>query len=146
VRGFGTNVRTRYAIQAIIYLARQERLQVVPVSEIAAAAAIPPKFLEDILAALRTAGIVRSRRGKEGGYLLVPAPSDLSVLEIVQALDGSTAVSGAEGRPAAQVTARVFDRANEVAAALLASLTMDQLIEETRALEAEHAQAYMYHL
>jgi Rrf2 family protein len=67
VRGPGANVKTQYAVQAVIHLARRERNRVVPVSEIAAALAISPKFLEDILGALRTAGIVQSRRGKEGG-------------------------------------------------------------------------------
>jgi len=146
VRGPGANVKTQYAVQAVIYLARQERLQVVPVSEIAAEVGISPKFLEDILGALRAAGIVQSRRGKEGGYQLVPSPAGLSVLELAQVMEGPAAAAREPGGPIAQVTARAFDRALDAATAALAELTIEQLVEEARRLEAERAAAYMYHL
>jgi Rrf2 family protein len=147
VRGLGGNVKTRYAVQAVIYLAQQERLQVVPVSEIATAAAIPPKFLEDILGALRTAGIVQSRRGKEGGYLLVPSPTELTVLDMVRALEGPASPSARETvGPIAQVTAAALDRALQAALGALAGLTIDQLADEAHRLEVEQAASYMYHL
>ena len=147
MRGPGANVKTQYAVQAVIYLARQDRLQPVPVSEIAAAVGISPKFLEDILGALRVAGIVRSRRGKEGGYQLVPAPADLSVLDLVQAVEGPmAAVPRESGGPLAHVASRAFDRALDAAAAVLAATTLDQLVDESRHLDAARAPAYMYHL
>jgi Rrf2 family protein len=147
VRGPGANVKTQYAVQAVIYLARQERLQPVPVSEIAAAVGISPKFLEDILGALRVAGIVQSRRGKEGGYQLVPAPADLSVLEVVQAVEGPVVAALREtGGPLARVTLRAFDRALDAATAVLAATTIDQLVDEVLRLESERRSAYMYHL
>jgi Rrf2 family protein len=147
VRGPGANVKTQYAVQAVIYLARQERIQVAPVSEIAAAVGISPKFLEDILGALRVAGIVQSRRGKEGGYQLVPAPGDLSVLEVVQAVEGPVIIPTRQNDgPMAQVTAQAFDRALDAAMAALAATTIEQLIGEAVRLEAERGSAYMYHL
>jgi Rrf2 family transcriptional regulator, cysteine metabolism repressor len=119
----------------------------VPVSEIAAAVRISPKFLEDILGALRVAGIVRSRRGKEGGYQLVPAPADLSVLDLVQAVEGPMAAVPREtARPLAGIAARAFDRARDAAVAVLAATTLDQLVDESRHLDAARAPAYMYHL
>jgi Rrf2 family protein len=147
VRGPGANVKTQYAVQAVIYLARQEGPQVAPVSEIAAALGISPKFLEDILGALRVAGIVRSRRGKEGGYQLVTAPADLSVLELVQAVEGPVlAASHETGGPLARVAGQAFDRALDAATAVLAATTVDQLVDEALRLEVERAPAYMYHL
>jgi Rrf2 family protein len=147
VRGPGANAKTQYAVQAVIHLARQERDRVISASEMAAAMAISPKFLEDILGALRTAGIVRSRRGKDGGYALTAMPAELTVLDVVRAVEGPDAAAfrGPDG-PLAQVTVRVFECALEAAAALLAERTIDQLAEEMRRLEAERAAPYMYHL
>jgi Rrf2 family protein len=147
VRGPGANVKTQNAVQAIIYLARRERSQVVPVAEIAAAVGISPKFLEDILASLRVAGIVQSRRGKQGGYQLVPAPGDLSVLEVVQAVEGPILTPSRENDgPMAQVTAQAFDRALDAAMTALAVTTIEQLVGDACRLEAERGPAYMYHL
>ncbi len=147
MRGPGANVKTRYAVQAVIYLARQERGQVVPVSAMAAAVGISPKFLEDILGALRAAGLVQSRRGKEGGYQLVPTPAELSVLQVVRALEGPVAESAGEaGGAIAEVTARAFGQALDAAVTLLADLTIEQLAEEAGRLDAEETPAYMYYL
>jgi Rrf2 family protein len=147
MRGLGGNLKTQYAVQAVLYLAQQERKQVVPVSEIAAAATIPPKFLEDILGALRTAGIVQSRRGKEGGYLLASAPSELSVLDIVRALEGRAASSPRESAgPIAEVAAQAFDRALKAGTEVLAGLTIEWLVEEVNQREAQPAAPVMYHL
>jgi Rrf2 family protein len=147
VRGVGVTAKTQYAVQAVIYLARQEPLTVAPVSAIAAAIEISPKFLEDILAALRSAGIVQSRRGKDGGYLLTRPPAELTLLEVVQALEGPLDSPAREsGSPAARVTENAFEQAAHAALARLAALTFDHLVEETRRFEAEPAPSYMYHL
>jgi Rrf2 family protein len=58
---------------------------------LAAAQRIPPKFLENILADLRHAGIVRTRRGAEGGYALISAPSEISVADVLRAVEGPLA-------------------------------------------------------
>jgi Rrf2 family cysteine metabolism transcriptional repressor len=147
VRGPGANLKTQYAVQTVIYLARQQRGGVAPVPEIAEVVGISPKFLEDILAALRAAGIVQSRRGKEGGYQLVPSPAELTVLDVVQALEGPMpAATREDGSGPARATALVFDRALAAAAALLGQLTIDDLMETARRLDAEHPSSYMYYL
>lgn len=147
MRGLGANVGTRYAVRALIYLAQQERLRVVPVPEIAQAIGIAPKFLEDILGALRSAGILESRRGKAGGYLLGPTPAELSVLQVVEAMEGPVPESMPEAEDAiARVTAQAFDRALGAAAAVLSELTIERLVEEMRHLEGEPPAAVMYYL
>jgi Rrf2 family protein len=147
VRGPGANLKTQYAVQTVIFLARHEGPGVVPVSEIAGSVGISPKFLEDILAALRAAGVVQSRRGKEGGYQLVRAPAEISVLEVVQALEGPIAAPEREAEhPIARATAQAFDRALAAAAGLLAQLTILELAETAERMEAEQAPSYMYYL
>jgi Rrf2 family cysteine metabolism transcriptional repressor len=147
VRGPGANLKTQYALQAVIHLARQEDHRVVSASEMAAVLSIAPKFLEDILGALRSAGIVQSRRGKEGGYALVLLPAELTVLDVVQAMEGPDVVAGrATESPLSQVAAWIFERAREAAALLLAETTIEQLAAEARLREAERETGYMYHL
>jgi Rrf2 family protein len=58
------------------------------VDDIAKAQAIPPSFLENILTQLRSAGIVRSQRGPEGGYWLAKPAEDLPLAEVIRAVDG----------------------------------------------------------
>lgn len=58
---------------------------------IAAAQEIPPKFLENILIALRHAGLVRSQRGAEGGYWLARPPEEITLAEVIRAVEGPLA-------------------------------------------------------
>src|SRR5438552_629185 len=57
----------------------------------AAAQGIPPRFLENILSGLRNAGLLQTRRGAEGGYALTRAPSEISVAEVLRAVEGPLA-------------------------------------------------------
>ncbi|MHC4618149.1 MAG: RrF2 family transcriptional regulator [Planctomycetota bacterium] len=80
--------KCRYALRAMFELALRNTSQPVKVQEIASAQAIPPRFLEVILAELRHAGFVESRRGSDGGYLLARPADDLSVGEVIAFLQG----------------------------------------------------------
>lgn len=147
MRGPGANVKTQHAVQAVIYLAGRDRQAVVPVSQMSSELGISPKYLEDILAALRAAGIVASRRGKEGGYQLVPHPSDLTVLQIVEALEGpmDTPLQD-ESSAVVRATAEAFAGAWEAAAAYLGRVTAEALMESSQRLDEESVEPYMYHL
>ena len=95
--------KCQYALRATFELARRVGLGPTPVSEIAAAQAVPPRFLELILRQLRQGGFVESRRGARGGYLLVGRPQQLSVGQIIRFIDGpldpvSCATEGQERR------------------------------------------------
>jgi len=78
-----------YAVRAALELAGSD----VPVKGDALASAqhIPLKFLENILIDLRHAGLVRSQRGPEGGYWLAKAPADISVADVIRAVEGPLA-------------------------------------------------------
>src|SRR5271168_3119049 len=81
----------KYGLKAMVHLAGLPPGQPALVADIAAANAIPKKFLDAILGELRTAGLVHSKKGRGGGYVLAKSPIDIMVGEIVRALDGPLA-------------------------------------------------------
>lgn len=81
--------RSRYGIRALIDLAQNSDGTCMQLSEIAARNSISIKYLEQIFAALRKSGILRSVKGPQGGYSLTKAPGNLKVADIIRALDGS---------------------------------------------------------
>lgn len=80
--------KTQYALRAVFELALRREEGPVKISTVAQAQAIPKRFLENILLQLRGAGIVESKRGKEGGYFLARDAAKLSVGEIIRLLQG----------------------------------------------------------
>ena len=80
------NSKLRYALCAAVDLAMQSPSAACQSREIAARQAIPGPYLDQILAALKSAGIVRSIRGAGGGYNLARAPERIAVCDIVQAI------------------------------------------------------------
>lgn len=84
--------KTRYALRALVELARADGSQVTS-GELAARADAPRKFLEAILLELARSRIVVSRRGKFGGYLLARPPGEISFAEVIRALDGPLALA-----------------------------------------------------
>src|SRR5215831_16401035 len=84
-----TSVKGEYALQAIFDLASQRPGEPVRIADIARRQKIPQKFLELILASLKQAGFVESKRGAEGGYLLLRSPDSLTVGEVVRHIEGA---------------------------------------------------------
>jgi len=82
------SVKGEYALQAIFDLATQPPGEPVKIADIARRQKIPQKFLELILAGLKQAGFVESRRGAEGGYLLAREPDTLTVGEVLRFVEG----------------------------------------------------------
>ena len=83
--------RSEYALLALAYLARCPGEGFVSVETIARAQGIPPKFLEQILLALKRARYLRRSRGKQGGYALGLPPDRITLAEIVRLFDGALA-------------------------------------------------------
>jgi Rrf2 family protein len=89
------SAKTDYAVRATVELAGAPDGSVVKAERIAEAQDIPLNFLENILAQLRQARIVESRRGPEGGYVLARPPGDITIADVIRAIDGPLAgVSG----------------------------------------------------
>lgn len=82
--------KARYALRAMLELTKRRGLESGPTSasEIASVQAIPPRFLELILNQLGSAGIVQSRRGAQGGYTLAHDPKQLTVLKVLELVEG----------------------------------------------------------
>lgn len=77
-----------YAVRAVVELAGSEQQAPRKVDEVARAQGIPVSFLENILTQLRSAGIVRSQRGPEGGYWLAHPAAEVSLADIIRAVEG----------------------------------------------------------
>src|SRR5213080_1311090 len=80
--------KSPYALQALTELGRTGGSAPVPIGELARRRDIPVQFLEQLFATLRRAGVLRSQRGVKGGYSFARDPRDITVLEIVELLEG----------------------------------------------------------
>ena len=79
--------KSRYAVVAMAELARSGS-RPVPIAQVAERRNMPVQFLEQLFSTLRRDGLLQSQRGVKGGYTLARAPEEITVLEVVQALDG----------------------------------------------------------
>ncbi len=128
--------RTKYAIKALLHLARQRGLGLCQAKAIAAEERIPRKFLELILADLRHARLIRSKAGNGGGHELARPPAAIPLLEVIRVIEGPAAPLPCLSRTA---YARCADCPDEHACGtrrLLASIyqaTFDQLSSTTLA-------------
>ena len=85
--------KTKYAINALVYLARESNNgEPVQISRIAESENIPRKFLEAILLDLRHAGMLNSRKGKTGGYYLQQSPQEINIADVMRLFDGPIAL------------------------------------------------------
>jgi Rrf2 family transcriptional regulator, cysteine metabolism repressor len=133
--------KSRYAVQALAELGRLGALpggRPVPIAELARRRAIPLQFLEQLFASLRRAGMLQSQRGVKGGYTFVKDPSQLSVLEVVELLDGEVGGELSGDQAAQEVWTNAVAALREV----LAATTIAQIMEQ----EAEAAGTSMYHI
>lgn len=82
------SAKADYAVRVAAELAAAPKGESVKGEQLAHAQDMPLKFLENILGSLRTAGIVASRRGAAGGYLLARDPAEVTVADVIRAVDG----------------------------------------------------------
>jgi Rrf2 family cysteine metabolism transcriptional repressor len=85
------STRTRYAVRAIIELAQNDKNRPLQLKIIAQRQEISVKYLEQLMAVLRSAGFVRSIRGSKGGYVLAKAPNQIKMNEVLHRLEGTVA-------------------------------------------------------
>ena len=128
--------KSPYAVRALAELARAGTAGPVPIGEIARRRGIPVQFLEGLFATLRRAGILQSQRGVKGGYSFARQPEEVTVLEVVEALEGRL------GADAASDTADVWTEAIDAFRLKLGSLTIAEVAQR----EARAAGASMYYI
>jgi Rrf2 family protein len=83
--------KVRYALRALYALAGDEQRGPVLIVDLAERERIPRKFLETILLELKNEGILRSKKGKGGGYALAKSPSQITIGQVIRAIDGPIA-------------------------------------------------------
>lgn len=84
--------KTKYAIKALVALAKSERGVPVLISRLAEEEKIPKKFLELILLELRNAGVLHSKKGAGGGYYMAKDPAEVKLVQILRVTDGPIAL------------------------------------------------------
>lgn len=143
--------RSRYGIRALIDLERNAENGSMQLNEIADRNSISVKYLEQIFASLRKAGIIKSIKGPQGGYLLARPPKDIRAADIIVALDGSYFLDSEEvqgdgkGETNVSVVQReIIEPVNELAGHFFNSLTLEKLAECAK--EQEEALQNMYYI
>jgi Rrf2 family protein len=84
--------KTKYALKAVLYLARKYDTGPILISDLAQEERIPKKFLELILLTMKNNGILQSRKGKGGGYYLGKPPEEISIGKVIRILEGPIAL------------------------------------------------------
>ena len=129
--------KSPYAVRALAELARSGSGGPVPIGEIARRRDIPVQFLEGLFATLRRAGILQSQRGVKGGYSFARQPEEVTVLDVVEALEGRL---GADA--GASDTADVWAEAIDALRLKLRTVTIAEVAQR----EARAAGASMYYI
>lgn len=134
------STKGRYGLRALIDLALFSETEPVPISSVAARQGISESYLEQLFGKLRKAGLVQSIRGAQGGYQLAKKASDISVGDILRALEGNLDAvecpglkteDGCEGADVC-VTKYVWQRINESITEAVNEISLDQLVDESR--------------
>jgi len=124
------SARCEYACRALVELgSRFAAQQTVTSQEIAERRHIPEKYLVHILLQLKRAGLVRSVRGSQGGYLLGRAPDEVRLLDIVEAIDGAVLDPLPVEDNGAEVLRPAWAQVAEGIREVLASMTLSNLME-----------------
>jgi Rrf2 family transcriptional regulator, cysteine metabolism repressor len=127
--------KSPYAVRALVELARRGSDAPVPIGEIARARDIPAQFLEGLFATLRRGGILQSQRGVKGGYSFARPPGEITVLEVVEQLEGELGGDAAGAGP-------VWAEAIEAVKGVLGGSTIADVADK----EAQAAGAQMYYI
>lgn len=134
--------KSEYGLLALIDLASRWGEGPVSAREIAERQSIPPKFLEQLFVSLRKAGLVCAVRGARGGFALDRRPSEISVLEVVEALEGPlkpTLCSAGSpcSRTQACAAASVWNRATAALKDVFDTTTLAELAGEQATIDAK---------
>lgn len=144
--------KSRYGITALIDLAVYARNQCVQLGSIAERNKISVKYLEQIFSGLRRAGLVKSIKGPQGGYLLAKSPESITVADVIYALDGSyllederSVVSGADEKGISTAIQKLLiEQMNDQTDKLLKQLTLKTLVDSS--LEYSQSGQEMYYI
>ncbi|MBU1026679.1 MAG: Rrf2 family transcriptional regulator [Candidatus Margulisbacteria bacterium] len=135
------SIKVQYGIQALLELAVKYGGGLNQIGDIAQSQKIPVRYLEQILLILKKKGLVSSSRGKEGGYSLLKHPADVSVLEIIECLDGPIELSNKKMKKV-PVVFEAFEKIQNNIINDLRELTLEDMALKKRQKE----RAYIYNI
>lgn len=139
------STKGRYGLRAMIDLARYCEMEPVSINSIAARQDISERYLEQLVALLKKAGLVKSIRGASGGYILAKGADEISVGDILRALEGDlepvkcAAFYSDEGCTAADgcVTKYVWQKINDSINQTVNEIKLNELVVKSRTLNPE---------
>lgn len=132
--------KSRCAVRALTELARRSAGGPVPILEIAEATGMPVHFLEQLFSALRRAGVLQSQRGVKGGYSFLRPPADVTVLEVVETVDGT--LSAPKLRAGVDATHEIWEGVRIAVSDVLDAVSIAEVIEREERLR----DAPMFHI
>jgi Rrf2 family transcriptional regulator, cysteine metabolism repressor len=140
------SAKGEYAIKAMLDLSMHESEGLVSIQEIASRQAIPQRYLEQVLLQLKRAGLLASKRGASGGYHLARSPEDITVGEVLRAVEGATAPfeSTRGGRHGPNDLTELWDELSRAVSQVIDRMTFGELAARA-ALRRTSARA-MYHI
>ena len=145
-------IKVTYGIMASIELARHDRSTPLQAKAIAARQGIPSRFIEQILQGLKRAGLVRSLRGAQGGYTLAQDPTQITLAELVNSMNGSEPTADTNGSQRQTETqaasnallSNIWAQVQEAEQAVLRVVSLQSLVERHQKLESQRS--LMYHI
>jgi Rrf2 family protein len=151
------SAKAKYGLKAMVRLAKDYGRGPWLIADLAAEEGIPRKFLELILLELKQQGVLQSKKGKGGGYLLARRPEDISVGAVLRILDGTLAQVPCVGHvgyrpcdeckdPSACSIRRLMTEVYDASAGILDSTTLDQLARREGVDHAARSRPQRYHI
>jgi Rrf2 family protein len=130
---FQVSKKSQYGLRAMVYVARASRKkEISSLKKISEAEGIPFDFLEKIVSQLEKAGLVKSKKGVQGGYFLAKSPKKISAVEIMEALEGKIAPVGCAlcGKSRRCLSKNVWDKVRASLVSTLKSISLSELIRK----------------
>ena len=145
------STKGRYGLRALIDLAQYSEIEPVSISSIATRQGISERYLEQLMTLLKKAELIKSIRGAAGGYVLAKPVEEISVGDVLRALEGSlepvecAAYGGSDSCEAAGgcVTKYVWQKINESINKTVDEISLKQLVEESKTVQNTNASANM---
>ena len=141
------SAKGEYAIKAVLDLSLHRDRELIPIQEIAGREAIPQRYLEQVLLALKRAGILTSKRGSTGGYHLTKSPEEITVGAVLRAVEGAGAPFEPRARPRnghGDDLAELWRRIGDAVSQVVDQLTFGDLAAQ--AAQRRSAARPMYHI
>ena len=144
------STKGRYGLRALIDLAQYSEIEPVSINSIATRQGISERYLEQLMTLLKKAELIKSIRGAAGGYVLAKPVEEISVGDVLRALEGSLepvecAAYGGDTCEAAGgcVTKYVWQKINESIKKTVDEISLKQLVEESKSVQGVNASTNM---